>query len=167
MQPSGPRRVAGFQRISDLHLVAGISDVSDVGAASVDARDIFLLWDEPGADKRRTRLVQAYECQEGEEPSAPLKSIRERDTWPTTVAEAARGIADGLDKEFREQVRRTAQTDLIQFHHGWGTGIRNHLGLRRGNEALLRSCGGGELVSPDDCSMKIIERVWEILRRRR
>jgi len=42
-------------------------------------------------------------------------------------------------------------------------GIRNSLGLWRGNEKLLESCGQGKRVHPDECSMVIIEAVWTIL----
>jgi hypothetical protein len=57
-------------------------------------------------------------------------------------------------------VRGTPRGDLIRFHHGWGTGIRNAFGLWGGNRALLDSCGGGH---PDDASMVIIEAVWKHL----
>jgi hypothetical protein len=51
---------------------------------------------------------------------------------------------------------------LIELHHGWGTGIRNGFGLWRGNTGLQASCAKEH---PDDCSMVIIEAVWEALRR--
>lgn len=59
-------------------------------------------------------------------------------------------------------MRSTSEDDLIQFHHGWGTGIRNSFGLWRGNTALLESCGAKD-IHPDRCSMIIIERVWQRL----
>ena len=45
------------------------------------------------------------------------------------------------------------------LHHGYGTHVRNSLGLWRGNEALIVSCAGG-LAHPDDVSMIIIESLW-------
>jgi hypothetical protein len=93
----------------------------------------------------------------------PPRSTVERDTWPTTVDQAARRIAAALDDVSRERVRTTRKDQLIQYHSDWGMGIRNSLGLWRGNAKLLESCGGGKRVHPDDCSMVIIEAVWMLL----
>jgi hypothetical protein len=79
------------------------------------------------------------------------------------VAEAARRIADGLDDESRTRVRETKKDQLIQYYLGWGRGIRNSLGLWRGNARLLESCGQGTRVDPEGCSMVIIEAVWTLL----
>jgi hypothetical protein len=149
--------------ISGLHLIEGVSNVNDVRLALGDAQSFFFSWDEIGKDSRRTRLVQAYLCEAGESPSSPPKSVAERDIWPTSVDEAAREIARDLDDDSKARVRSTKKDDLIQYHHGWGTGIRNSLGLWRGNEKLLKSCGQGKVVHPDDCSMIIIEAVWRLL----
>lgn len=151
-------------RVSGLHLAEGVSNVTDVSLAVGDAHTVFMAWDENGSDERRTRLVRAYTCAEGETPAAPPRSIVERDTWPVTVDAAARQIVAKMDDESKAQVRATAKQDLIQFHLGWGTGIRNSLGLWRGNHQLLESCGRGTRVHPDDCSTVIIEAVWELLR---
>jgi hypothetical protein len=91
------------------------------------------------------------------------KSTVERDTWPTTVDEAARRIVEALDNESKARVRATSKDQLIQYHEGWGMGIRNSLGLWRGNEKLLESCGRGKRVDPERCSMVIIEAVWTLL----
>ncbi len=61
------------------------------------------------------------------------------------------------------RVRPTKKRDLILFHHRWGTGIRNSLGLWRGNEKLLASCGHGKPVHPDDCSIVSVETAWTLL----
>ena len=141
-----------IHRISGLHLVEGVSNVTDVGLAKGDAQSFFVSWDEVGKDNRRSRLVRAYTCEQGETPVAPPKSVVERDTWPKTVDEAASQIVGMLDDDSRARVRSTKKSDLIQYHHGWGTGIRNSLGLWRGNEELLKSCGQGKIVHPDKCS---------------
>lgn len=63
-------------------------------------------------------------------------------------------------------VRSMPKDDLIEFHFGWGMGIRNAFGLWGGNEALLQSCAearGYPFIHPDDASMVIIEAVWERL----
>ena len=64
------------------------------------------------------------------------------------------------DKEF---VRNTKKGDLIKFHHGWGTGIRNEFGLWGLNNVLLEDTGERH---PDDASMVIIEAVWKELQKR-
>jgi hypothetical protein len=150
-------------RLSDLHLVEGVSNVTDVKLAEGDGRTLFVSWDEPGKDKRSTRLVQAYTCAAGETPASPPTSTVERDTWPTTVDEAARRIVGALDSESKARVRTTKKDQLIQYHADWGMGIRNSLGLWRGNEKLLESCGQGRKIHPDECSMVIIEAVWTLL----
>jgi hypothetical protein len=85
------------------------------------------------------------------------------DAWPATVDEAVTRLLAGLSADDKARVRATPAEDLILFHHGWGTGIRNAFGLWRGNRALLEACGGGH---PDDASMVIIRSVWERLQKR-
>ncbi|NLS93981.1 MAG: hypothetical protein GXX96_17620 [Planctomycetaceae bacterium] len=83
-----------------------------------------------------------------------------QEDWPKTLEEAtARLIADMSDDD-KQTVRSTKKEDLIEFHFGWGTGIRNSFGLWQGNDALLKSC---DKKHPDDASMVIIESVWKRL----
>jgi len=82
--------------------------------------------------------------------------------WPTTVDAVVTDLLNTLSAEDKEMVRKTAFDDLIRFHHGWGTGIRNHYGLWRGNSALIADACGGP-CHPDDASMRIIEAVWKAL----
>lgn len=86
-------------------------------------------------------------------------------TWPRTLERAVDEIVEGMSAEDRIAVRSRSRADLIAYHHGWGTGIRNGLGLWRGNHVLLRSACAGEACHPDDASMKIIEAVWERLQK--
>ncbi len=88
------------------------------------------------------------------------------ENWPTTVKATVADILKGMPEESVRIVKSTAKDDLIKFHHGWGTGIRNHYGLWRGNKELLRDACGGDACHPDDASMVIIEAVWEELRAR-
>jgi len=95
--------------------------------------------------------------------------------WPRTYEEAVARLAAGLRDEDKALLRATRREDLIQFHMGWGTEIRNSFGLWQGNEELMRSCvahGRPELAPlardpnyqvghPDDVSMMLIEGVWE------
>ena len=82
---------------------------------------------------------------------------------PQSLQEAVDRITEKLDTKARETLLNAKRDDLIRFHHGWGTGIRNSMCLWGGNESLLRSACGGELCHPDDASMKIMESVWDRL----
>ncbi len=82
--------------------------------------------------------------------------------WPETIEAATQTIISLLPEKDRLLIKATKKEDLILYHHGWGTGIRNSLGLWRGNQKLLLSACG-KPCHPDDASMKIIEAVWENL----
>ena len=86
------------------------------------------------------------------------------DKWPTSVAETVRDIVQRLPEQDKQVVRTAKKEDLIKFHHGWGTGIRNHYGLWRGNDKLILSACG-KPCHPDDASMVIIEAVWQALQK--
>jgi hypothetical protein len=90
----------------------------------------------------------------------------EANEWPTTVAATVTDIVSALSEADKVTVRETKRSDLIKFHHGWGTGIRNHYGLWRGNKKLVESACG-KPCHPDDASMIIIEKVWEALQEKR
>jgi len=150
-------------RLADLHLVAGVSNVEGVSLAAGNGKTLFVSWDEPGKDTHRTRLAEVYTCAPGESPAMPPASLIERDTWPTTVNEAAKRIVAAMNEDSKARVRTTKKEQLGQFDFGWGMGIRNSLGLWRGNEKLLESCGNGTKVDPEACSMVIIEAVWTLL----
>ena len=83
---------------------------------------------------------------------------------PTTVKEAVARILGDMTDEDKETVRNTKENDLIMFHHGWGTGIRNSLGLWGRNDALLKDAGK---THPDDVSMIIIRAVWQALQKQK
>lgn len=85
------------------------------------------------------------------------------DSLPSTVEEAANLLIRDLPEEDKLEVVTKRKDDLIMYHHGWGTSIRNSFGLWGGNKKLLKDCGGPK-THPDDCSMIIIEEVWKILR---
>ncbi len=80
--------------------------------------------------------------------------------WPKTGEEAAHSILEKMSADDKDRVRKTRREDLILYHLGWGADIRNAFGLWKGNTALLESSG---FFHPDDCSMSIIECVWEKL----
>jgi len=82
--------------------------------------------------------------------------------WPTTVEATVKDILSSMPKDEKAKIKSTRKDDLIRYHHGWGTGIRNYYGLRRGNKDLIRAACGRP-CDPDEASMKIIEAVWEKL----
>ena len=95
--------------------------------------------------------------------------------WPQTVDEAVDLLVGALSEQDKQRIREMPKDDLIQFHFGWGMGIRNAFGLWGGNAALMRSCaewryGAGPdatFMHPDDASCVIIEAVWKRLRVKR
>jgi len=58
---------------------------------------------------------------------------------PRTVKEAVAQILDKMSEKDKEIVRATKEYELIKFHFGWGTGIRNSFHLWGDNEALLKT----------------------------
>jgi len=81
--------------------------------------------------------------------------------WPSTVNEAVTKILAGMSEADKFAVRAKKKDELIAYHHGWGTGIRNEFGLWSGNYSLLSDC---HAANPDGASLVIIEAVWEKLR---
>ena len=79
---------------------------------------------------------------------------------PRTVKDAVSNIISDMSYEDKLLVKTTKKNDLIKFHHGWGTNIRNGFGLWGGNKELLKDAGKEH---PDDASMVIIEAVWKEL----
>ena len=84
--------------------------------------------------------------------------------WPTSISETVTDILRRMPDQDKQRVWATKKDDLIKFHHGWATGIRNHYGLRRGNDKLIVSACG-KPCHPDDASMLIIEAVWTALQK--
>lgn len=84
---------------------------------------------------------------------------------PKTVEEAVDNILSTMQPKDKFIVKDTKKSDLIKFHHGWGTGIRNEFGLWKGNNDLIMSACG-KPCHPDDASMIIIEAVWEELQKK-
>jgi hypothetical protein len=81
-------------------------------------------------------------------------------TWPLTVDAAVDRLLSKMHPYDQLLLQKTAEKDLIQFHMGWGMGIRHEFGLWRDNTQLLDACGTDE---PDSASMSIIETVWRRL----
>ena len=78
----------------------------------------------------------------------------------STMDEVVQDILETLTEGQKANIRSQSKEDLIMYHHGWGTNIRNRYLLRR-NEELLKNIGKEDA---DDASMVIIEAVWEALK---
>ena len=81
-------------------------------------------------------------------------------SWPKTVDEAVNIILTDMSEADKEAVKNTSWDDLIQYHFGWGTNIRNSFGLWQGNSALVQDA---KASNPDEASMFIIQAVWKEL----
>lgn len=90
--------------------------------------------------------------------ASPPDAGRANAQWPLSIEAAAQRLCRELKPDDAELVRKTPREDLISFHRGWGSGIRSSFGLWEGNTI----CGPRH---PDECSMLIIERTWELLQR--
>ena len=81
---------------------------------------------------------------------------------PKTIESAAKLIISEMSEKDRKIIKETSPDQLIMYHHGWGTGIRNDLGLWGGNKELLEDCGN---THPDNCS--ILEEMIQLKRQNR
>lgn len=82
--------------------------------------------------------------------------------WPITVNATVDDIISKLSEKDKKSVVTTKKENLIRFHHGWGTHIRNEYGLWRGNNKLIiDACQ--KACHPDDASMIIIKATWQKL----
>jgi|GEM_PF-2511373 len=93
---------------------------------------------------------------EDETPPNKLKVL------PKTLDEAVSLILKDMRPEDIEIIKVTKRSNLIKYHHGWGTNIRNTFGLWGGNKELIKSICNTP-CHPDNASMQIIEAVWDKL----
>ena len=87
----------------------------------------------------------------------------ESDAPPQTKAEAFKRLNRTLSRQAIEELKSTRRDDLIQYHHGFGTGIRNSFGLWAGNRALAIDLGAKPDMHPDGVSVLLIEAYWDYL----
>ena len=81
--------------------------------------------------------------------------------WPATINEAVGVVIASLSDEDKAAIAAMAESELIGLHLGLGGWIRNHLGLWKGNRALLEATGEADA---DDASMVIVEAAWRRVR---
>lgn len=88
--------------------------------------------------------------------------------WPRTCHEAIDRIVSAMSDADKAALRKDKREDLVMYHFGWGTGIRNSFGLWGGNTALAEDCAtrfgkpdDPQGLHPDVISGIIIEQVWK------
>ncbi len=93
----------------------------------------------------------------------PIKRIRDRATWPTSVEVAVQRLLTTLDERNLARARTCPEEDFVLLYFALGQKVRNAFGLWEGNKDLLRSCGS-ENTHPDVASGVIIYALWQRLR---
>ena len=74
-----------------------------------------------------------------------------------TVKEIVDHVLKNMTGADKLKMRNTKEDDLIMYHHGFGTQIRNTYGLWEGNPYLEKETGKNH---PDDISFEIIKAIW-------
>ncbi|WP_213546725.1 DUF6794 domain-containing protein [Vannielia litorea] len=85
--------------------------------------------------------------------------------WPKSCAEAVARLSRELPPDERRRLAAMPEDKLILLHHGFGTHIRNSLGLWQGNRDLAFDCTKQRAAHPDEASMAIIRALWQSLQR--
>lgn len=80
------------------------------------------------------------------------------------ISEVLEQVYEDLQPQEKIVFFNTPKKDLIKFHHGFGTYIRNTFGLWSGHPELLASMCLPLDTHPDDVSFKIILALWERVR---
>ena len=81
---------------------------------------------------------------------------------PATLEAAVENLLGRLSAHDRAIIAAQSETGLDELNrYGLGAGIRKDFALWRGNRALMADCGA---LNPEDASMAIIRRVWELVR---
>jgi len=88
-------------------------------------------------------------------------TVMESKRWPATIDEAVGVVIASLSDEDKATIAAMVEPELIGLHFGLGAWIRNHLGLWKGNGALLEATGE---TDADDASMVIVEAMWRRVR---
>ncbi len=104
----------------------------------------------------RGQNLYAFEAR----PSMP-KALDELPPFPTTLSETVAILTAELPERERIVIAGTVAQDLVRFHHGLGTYIRNRFGLWGPNPALRAAC---KVSHPDDASAVILRALRDHLR---
>lgn len=83
--------------------------------------------------------------------------------WPITTEQAVKLLASEMTEADRNAFASLRHGDMIEYHFGFGSYVRNRFGLWRGNEELLASTGESH---PDEASLVILKELNSYLRQR-
>lgn len=78
---------------------------------------------------------------------------------PANLGEAHRRLLQELPPQTIEEMRAGTEVEMVRYHHGPGTWIRNEWGLWRGSR-LARYFNAMGVHHPDDMSGIILETLW-------
>ncbi|WP_434779025.1 DUF6794 domain-containing protein [Neisseria sp. Ec49-e6-T10] len=79
----------------------------------------------------------------------------------TTIESVIEDLQHKLSTEDKYLIQSTAESELVRFHFGLGTMIRNEYRLWTEKQKLLNECA---VMHPDDTSSIIIKKLWSTLR---
>jgi len=79
---------------------------------------------------------------------------------PANLEAAIRALQERLPAEVLQQMRAGSEDDMVRFHHGLGTSLRNEWGLWSGDSDLARWMRAKGLRHPDDMSSLILTCLW-------
>lgn len=83
--------------------------------------------------------------------------------FPETVDATVRLLLSTMPDEEQAQIAFLSRSQLVDLHFGYGTWVRNNLGLWQGNPTLLEACGRS---GPDDAPALLIEASRQHLKAR-
>ena len=92
------------------------------------------------------------------------KELAALPAFPRTLSETMAVLAAELPERHRVVIAGSVQGDLMRFHDGLGTYIRNRFGLDGYNTALLAAC---KAQGPDDAATVILRALRDHLRQTR
>jgi hypothetical protein len=90
------------------------------------------------------------------------RHLGELPPFPRTLSETVAILAAELSERDRIVMAGTLADDLVRYHHGLGTYIRNRFGLWGANPALLAAC---KVSHPDDASAVVLRALRDHLRK--
>ena len=98
----------------------------------------------------------------GEKKGEPVKLQADHQTFstPAVIVEAIDEIVSGLTEEEKKAiVEMDDEDDMSMYHHGWGAGFRNSLGLW-GDTELSQAFKEIGIWHADDMSSILLESIW-------
>jgi len=78
-------------------------------------------------------------------------------TLPTTISGAVDSLLAQMPEQEKERIYAMSEDELLDTTYGFGTWVRDCLGLHNGNVALLRDT---HAVNAEEASIVIIRALW-------